>query len=292
MLSVSLPLPMKTLPAGGDFSAGYRALSQKLATVFEQARRFRTIPLPDAEAAADDIMNIIAPDHGVLAALRNLEHAEDYTFGHSANVGIIAALLAKWMKCDPSRQRAIALAGLFHDIGKTRLPAAILNKPGPLNDKEWKTVISHPALGVRLLTEAGPVPEYVLAGVRQHHERLDGSGYPAGLSGAAVGEAARIIAIADIYDAMTSARVYRAAVCPLRVVDEMFNQMFTKLDPYLCAIFVDKARDSFVGSRVRLADGSEARIVAMDRGHVAKPVLSDSKGALRKNVEVECFLGV
>jgi len=170
------------------------------------------------------------------------------------------------------------MSGLVHDIGKTQVPLDILNKPGKLTRDEQDVMQEHATMGLELIKNTKQYPQPVLLGVWQHHERLDGGGYPFGLSGNEISVNARIVAIADMYDAMTSNRVYQKAVTPFKVVEELFDEMFNKVDPTMSLIFLDNIKDSLIGYMVRLSDGSEARVIYLDKNRLSQPVVKVADG--------------
>src|SRR5437660_2772208 len=129
---------------------------------------------------------------------------------HNGRVGELCVRIAKQLGMTPSEQRVLARSGLLHDIGKLGIPGAILPKHDPLDDSEWKLMRTHPEVGLRILQWAGHFERALLA-VLHHHERMDGSGYPHGLVGDAIPIEARVVAVADMYDVLTSDRPYRRA---------------------------------------------------------------------------------
>jgi len=150
------------------------------------------------------------------AAIEALAAAVDardpYTAGHSKRMADYSVQLARWLRWDDERVRVLRLACLFHDIGKIGVPDAILRKPGPLNDEEYREIQRHPEIGAKILAGAPFLPAGALATIRHHHERWDGRGYPDRLGGTDIPELARLAAVADGFDAMTSNRVYRLAL--------------------------------------------------------------------------------
>lgn len=260
------------------FAQAYTAMSSILTDIFAKARLLKTLPADEMEELAEKTATVIAGGTGVLGYLAMIHSTDDYVFRHSANVGIIAGLVGKWIGCGGETLAELILAGLMHDIGKTQIPLQILNKPGDLNSYEWGILKQHPSLGFELLQSALRPAESVLSGVLQHHERVDGSGYPFGLPGDEISSSARIIAIADIYDSMTSNRSYRSAETPFRAVEEIHRQMFGKLDPKVCGVFIAKAFEAFIGMGVGLSDGSEATVIAMDRSALATPIVRSKTG--------------
>ena len=143
--------------------------------------------------------------------VRTMEERDSYTAGHSLRVRCYALRLAEAVSLPPKQRKLLSLAAKLHDIGKVGVPEAVLNKPDKLTEDEYRQVREHPVIGERILTPIIRSPE-VLAAIRGHHERLDGSGYPDGLSGPRVPLLARLVAIPDCFDALTTSRAYRAAL--------------------------------------------------------------------------------
>jgi HD-GYP domain-containing protein (c-di-GMP phosphodiesterase class II) len=154
----------------------------------------------------------------VRALLVRLAEKDEATEGHTRRVAMLAVQVGEALELPRARLRLLALGGLLHDIGKLSIPGAVLRKPGPLDDAEFGLIRTHPGAGERLLRDLGGFPEGALRQVLDHHERLDGSGYPRGLPGEALDVETRILAICDVYDALVSDRVYRPAWTPDRAL--------------------------------------------------------------------------
>lgn len=261
-----------------QFSQAYAAMSATFTDIFGKARLVRTLSTDEREELAETAISVAAGETGVFSYMTMIYNTDDYIFRHSASVGVLAGLIGKWLGKSGGDLRELILAGFLHDVGKAQIPQRILNKPGQLDESEREVVRQHPSRGFDVLQSPLRPSQAVLSVVLQHHERIDGSGYPGGLSGEQIAPAARIVAIADIYDAMISDRSYRPAETPFRAVEEIHRQMFGKLDPKLCNIFISKARKSFIGMGVRLSDGSEATVVAMDQSSPATPVVCSKTG--------------
>ena len=166
----------------------------------------------------------------VKALMTRLEEKDVSTEQHTRRVAELAVQIGESVGLSPGRLRDLALAGILHDMGKLTVPDEVLTKPGPLTDEEFAIVRRHPEWGDELLSELGYGPR-VRAVVRGHHERLDGSGYPDGLRGEQIGLDTRILAVADVYDAMVSSRVYRAAWEPGDVLAHLREDSGTQFDP-------------------------------------------------------------
>lgn len=165
--------------------------------------------------------------------------AEDpYTKGHSQRVAVFAANLARQAGLSAAQVDLVFRAGTIHDIGKIMIPTEILKKPTALNDEEQVVMAQHPVLGEHLVRELGGAEE-LIPGVRSHHESFDGSGYPDGLSGEGIPLIARVLALADTFDAMTSDRPYRAGLTVEEAVDVILREGGRQFDPDLAPVFAD-----------------------------------------------------
>jgi len=159
-----------------------------------------------------------------------LEMKEGYAGGHASAVGAIALAIATELRLSAADRRSVELGALLHDVGKLSIPDRVLMKPGPLNELEWEAMRRHATLGERLLARIVQQPE-VLAAVRSHHERWDGSGYPDGKRGEEIPLPARIVAVADAFQAMIEPRPYRAPRTPTSALAEIASQSGRQFDP-------------------------------------------------------------
>jgi HD-GYP domain-containing protein (c-di-GMP phosphodiesterase class II) len=182
---------------------------------------------------------------GTLSALTSAIDAKDkYTCGHSGRVAFLAAALAQMIGLEGDVVERVHIAGLVHDVGKIGVPEAVLCKAARLTDDEFNLVKEHPAIGNRILCGI-PALKDVLPGVMHHHERWDGRGYPAGLKGDQIPLFARLIGIADTFDAMSSSRSYRAAMPRDKVLEEIRRCAGTQFDPELVGPFLKINLDEY-----------------------------------------------
>ena len=176
--------------------------------------------------------------HIVETLAEAIDAKDTYTHGHSKRVAAYASELGRRYGYTEEQCRELYMMGLLHDVGKIGIPDGIINKPGRLTDEEFETVKTHPPKGARILAGVGEMPG-LATGARWHHERYDGTGYPDGLAGEAIPEAARIIAVADAYDAMTSCRSYRGVMPQARVRGEIERGRGTQFDPVFADLLLD-----------------------------------------------------
>lgn len=206
----------------------------------------------------------------MMMAIRNLD---DATYVHSMNVALICNLFAHWLKFDEKETELLTLAGLLHDIGKMLIPPTIIKKPDKLTDEEYRVIKKHPSLGYHILKDQNVDPRIAKAAL-QHHERCDGKGYPCGLVSNDIEPFAKIVAIADVYDALTAKRVYRGPICPLEVINIFQTEGLTIFDPGYLMTFLDQIMYSYLNYTVSLSNGETGRIIMMQRNSLDKPVIA------------------
>ena len=243
------------------FNQYYKDTVDLVKTAFKTISLFREVPVSRMQELANEKIDPLIDAPGVMNHLLMIRHTDDYTFEHSVNVAILSGIIGRWMGVAGQDLRDLIFSGLMHDIGKSQVPLEILDKPGKLTPDEMDIMRRHTTQGYFLLKEVPQVPTVVMLAVLEHHERMDGSGYPLRLKGTDIHKFARIIAVADIYDAMTSDRVYRRRTTPYHVIANLFEQMFAWLDPEVCSTFLYNVRDFFIGNRIMLSDGRQAEVI-------------------------------
>ncbi len=243
------------------FNAYYKDTVDLVKTAFNSISLFREVPVARMQELANQKIDPLVDAPGIMNHLLMIRHTNDYTFEHSVNVAILSGVLGKWMGIRRQDLRVLIFGGRRHDIGKSLIPADVLNNPGKMLPQDLAIMRMHASKGDYLLREVPQVPTVVLWAVLQHHERMDGSGYPLKLKGDGIHKFARIISVADTYDAMTSDRVYRRRTTPYHVIDELFDQMSATLDPVVCSTFLYHVKDFMSGNIVLLSDGRQAKIV-------------------------------
>nr|WP_275405823.1 HD-GYP domain-containing protein [Desulfovibrio sp. JC022] len=183
-----------------------------------------------------------------------MKRYDEYTYTHSINVNLYSLLLGKALGLNRSELESLGIAALFHDVGKGRVPNKVLNKPGKLTDSEYEVMKSHSRKGLEVLGDVEGLDGAVLRGVVEHHERYDGNGYPSGIKGEDIHPFGRIIAISDVYDALTSVRVYKKAITPAKTLSQMYKWKGTDFDPAYLNRFVRVMGIYPPGTMVQLDD--------------------------------------
>ncbi len=209
----------------------------------------------------------------LIGPLSRIGSVEEYEYTHHLNVAILAMAIGRWMNCKDKTMTHLVQAGLLHDIGKCKIPVDILHKPGPLTKAEYRIAQQHPVHGYRVLKNIPSLHNHVLQGILTHHEREDGSGYPVGMTSERINLIAKILAVADIFDAMTSNRTYRQAQSPFQVFELMENGSFGKLHPVILNKFLKTMASHYQGVQVELNNGLEGEIVFINSRAIARPIV-------------------
>jgi putative nucleotidyltransferase with HDIG domain len=208
----------------------------------------------------------------ILEMLHGIRNYDDMTYVHSLNVSLICSIFAGWLKMSKEETRIITQAGLLHDIGKMLIPKDIIAKPARLTEDEFEEMKMHSIKGYQILKDKN-LDIRVKYAALMHHEKCDGSGYPNGFKANQIEDFSKIVAIADVYDAMTSNRTYRQAICPFDVVENFEKDGFLKYDPGYLMTFLERIVQSYLHNGVRLSDGREGEVVMINKLSLSKPVV-------------------
>lgn len=209
----------------------------------------------------------------LISYIMKIREHKDTLYKHSINVAALSCMLGKWLGFDNPTLNILTRTAMLHDIGKTRIDSRILDKPSKLSDWEFNLVKKHSEIGYRMIRKINYMSESVSLGVLMHHEKEDGSGYPLGLYGHQIHPFAKVIAIADIFDALTSKRVYHRRTSPLSVLEIFQRESYEKLDVKCTLNFVKNISSFYEGSDVVLNTGERAKIVKMNLNNISKPLI-------------------
>ena len=224
-------------------------------SMFNDARMGNAIEVEQAQELVEEISESVLRQPHALISLARLKNADEYTYMHSVAVCALMIALARQLGLDDDMVRECGLAGLLHDLGKMGIPNKILNKPGKLTDEEFTTIKSHPQLGASILMDNPLVSPMVLDVVLHHHEKVDGSGYPHKLSGDTISLFAKMGAVCDVYDAITSNRPYKKGWSPAESIRKMAEWSKGHFDEAVFQAFVKTVGIYPTGSLVRLESG-------------------------------------
>lgn len=270
-------LPLDRPAASMDSEIGKAAAivargKQQIVLVFSSLKEGQPLPEEVTSPLADDVAESVLRQPGALVSLSRLKSQEDYLYLHSLAVSAMMVALARQLGMDEERCRLAGLAGLMHNVGMAMVPAEMIRKKGKLSDEETFVVRSHPVQGYEMLKSSGDYAKEVLETCLNHHERWDGTGYPFGLEGEATPLFARMCAICDAYDAITSNRSYRSGWDPAESIAQMASWT-GQFDPELFNAFVRSLGVYPTGSLVRLQSQKLAVVVDQNPQVPTTPVV-------------------
>ncbi len=248
---------------------------ESIKTIFEKCRSAGQITDADVEEGFVPFIGSFKNETDIVSLLLLLNNKDDYTYYHCVHVGMISYFIAKWMGMPEYEALRVGKAGYLHDIGKSRVNSDILNKSGKLTDEEFEEMKRHTVYGYDIIKkslELDDQEEYALTAL-QHHERLHGKGYPLGKTAAHIHPFAKIVAVADIYSAMITTRVYQKKRDLLVVLKEIHRCSFGELDATVAHTFIKHMIPNFIGKQVVLNDGRQGKIVMTNATDYFRPLV-------------------
>ena len=235
----------------------------------------------DIDDMLKKVTSLLKPDQTTIDffdMLHNLRSVNDSIYAHCINVSLISRMIGIWLKLPQADIDTLTIAGLLHDIGKTKIPDPVLNTKERLTNEEFALIRKHPVFGYDILKQHD-LDVRILKATLMHHERCDGSGYPLALKEDDIDDFALIVAIADVYDAMTAARIYRAPLCPFQVIAEFEKEGLQKYKPKYILTFLEHIATTYQNNRVMLSNGESAKIVLLNKQVFSKPLVQLSDGS-------------
>lgn len=221
----------------------------------------------------DTIIKSVSRNKDALLALRVSQNKDEYLINHSLNVATLMAVVSQDLDLPEEVISVFTAGALFHDFGKFKMPQELLDKPGTYSEEEFARMKEHPTQGVNLINEVESVQPELIDIVLEHHERMDGSGYPKGLKGEEISLGGRLTGIMDFYDALNSDRCYKNRVSSVEVLKSLFEVSGTHFDSTLLQVFIQSMGVYQVGSLVRLASGFLAIVIGSAKQDLKKPIV-------------------
>jgi putative nucleotidyltransferase with HDIG domain len=241
--------------------------------VMADVRMGRMVELEHLQPVVENIVQSVLRNPGALSCLGRMRQKDHYTFAHSVNVGVLLVNFCHHMGLDRRTIYAAAIGGLLHDVGKVNMPDAILNKTGPLTEEEFALIRTHVDQGVDIAAAIEGISDLSLTVVAQHHEHVDGTGYPVGLSGNQITPLGQMAAIVDVYDALTSDRAYRPAIEPSQALQSIFGWRTKQFNPELVQRFIQCVGIYPVGTLVLLDSGMVAIVTEANPSNLLRPMV-------------------
>jgi len=255
------------------FDVEYERLISLVRRIFVSNTSGIGLPIMDIRTQLEKVLAQI-DEYNVLTFRPRIVEKQDYLYHKSVLTAVTSYLLAQWCSFPKKDWVPVALAGLFHDIGMFRVDPAILYKPSRLTATEKEEMQNHTRHGYNLLKNVAAVNEGVRLAALQHHEKMDGSGYPLGLKGDNIHPYARLVAVADVFHSITLERSYSKPISPYLALEQVQNESFGKLDPVIVRTLIEKLTSFHNGMVVRLSDNRLGEIVFTDRNNPTRPLVS------------------
>lgn len=270
------PAPIKQLVRDSkqfkSFESSYSDHSISLKDQMLDIGQGKNINVSQLFSISSDLLNTVKHKNDLFSFLTNLQCFDDYTYTHCLNVSLICHTFGQWLGYNNKELIDISVAGLLHDIGKTKINKSILNKPGKLTDAEYEEMKQHPIYGFQII-EKQNIPYDIKMAVLMHHERYDGTGYPLNAKNNQVNDFAKIVSIADVYDALTSDRPYRAKYSPFHVIHQFEQEYLSILDTKLLMTFLRNIAYCYLDSWCMLSTGEEAKIIFINKHSPSRPIV-------------------
>lgn len=249
----------------------YQSTKLQIKRLLASAQLGQALNLKEAQAAVKDCVERVLNNPNAILWLTRLKHQDEYTAEHSVNVCLLSIALGREMELAPYELENLGICGLMHDIGKMKVPAAILNKPGPLDPQEFAEMARHTVYAKQLLMGRTDIYPGAVDVAYSHHERLDGKGYPRGIDSSKLSLFTRIVTVADAYDAMTSDRCYKSGMSSLDALKVLNNNSGSQFDPELVRRFVAMIGLYPPGYLLEMSNGEVGIILSADPGYQLKP---------------------
>ncbi|QJD81808.1 HD-GYP domain-containing protein [Cohnella herbarum] len=269
------------------------ALEESVTTVqniFQDIRQTGQIPVLDIR---NEIMPAIVQSSEqvqVFPLLISMQAKDDYTYRHNIAVGAIASMLGRWVGLPENELAILTIGAILHDVGKMRIPELILNKKDKLSDEEFDIMKKHTVFGYEMIKSCVGLSHRSALIALQHHEREDGTGYPLGLRGNRIDYLSKIVAISDVFHALTSNRVYRNASPFYEILRQMYTGSLGNFDRHILQIFTKRLMNALVGCEVELTDGRTGKVVLINPVDPTRPLIQTNDDFIDLSKEIHLHM--
>ena len=256
-----------------EFKEEYKDNVRDVKDLFKNIFNGNNIDFEQVTSISDDIFKNLDEIYIAVESISEFKEFDEYTYIHSFNVALYSMLLAQWLELSKADIEDLVKAAFLHDIGKARIDDSILNKHDKFTYEEFAEMRNHPQYGYDICKGMNGVSDRVKEAVLSHHENIDGSGYPNGKKGDEISLFARIIAVCDVYDAITSKKVYKDKVTPFEAFDEIMQAGYGKLDTGIILTFLNNIRNLYVGLNVKMNTGEVGEVVFVPTDKISSPLI-------------------
>ncbi|MCT4596863.1 MAG: HD-GYP domain-containing protein [Vallitalea sp.] len=277
------------LPKFTEFKKNYDESKELISTQLNNISAGGNININDLFTISNKLVKSIKTKSELFNYLNHLKSKDEYTYSHSLNVSMLCNIFGQWLHLDSNEIEKLTVAGLLHDIGKLSIDKDIINKPGSLTVMEFDIIKQHPQIGFDIVKDLD-IPEEIKMGILMHHEKIDGSGYPLGVKDNKIHDFAKIISIADIYDAMTSIRSYHDKTSPFKVIRLFEQESYGLLDTKYLFVFLENIAYNYLHRKVRLSNGEEGKIIFIHPTCPSKPIVDVGIAIIDMQDEANLFI--
>jgi len=244
-----------------------------VSNVLRDVKTGKAIDIEAFDTLAEGMVDSVLRNHNALACLGRIRQKDNYLLEHSVNLAVLMGIFARAMKLDRNTMHQAVLGAMLHDIGKVLVPDEVLHKPGKLSDDEFAVMRKHVIYSKELLQQTPGIKPLTINVAAQHHERIDGSGYPLGLQGCDICREGKMVAIADVYDAITADRVYHKGMAPTAALKKLLEWSGSHLEEALVHRFIRSMGIYPVGSLVKLRSGRLAVVIEASETDQRLPIV-------------------
>lgn len=269
----------KSIPYNEEVYTNYYKESLNIMSqVAHDIRLGKTLEINTVRDIMNGLLEQVFAKNNILYCLNLIKNFDDYTYTHCINVCLLATTLGKWLALSDKDLNQLAYSAIFHDLGKYKIPPEVLNKPAKLTPEEFELIKQHPVFGYEIVKNIPGLSPEVPLGVLMHHEKENGNGYPLGIQGNQIHLFAKIICVADIYDALTSDRVYHKKISPFKAAEMISRESFFSVDPDIAATFLNNISTFYVGCTVILNTNEKGKVIYLYPNKPTRPLIELETG--------------
>ncbi|OPH52984.1 phosphohydrolase [Paenibacillus ferrarius] len=292
MSSIVWEMPAKSVAESSEVLMQQTVKQAK--QLFQGIQTGRKIPVHQFREEIIPAVQQMTENPNIFELFEAVRAKDDYTHQHNIGVGVLSTLIGKWMNLSSAELATLSLAATLHDVGKVKIPLEILNKPGKLTKEEYTVIKQHTVFGYEMLRDTVGVGHRVASVAIQHHEREDGRGYPFGLKRDQIDVYSKIVAIADIFHAMSSKRPYHEPMPFYEIIKQMREGTFGEFEPEIISVFLSNITAHLIGNDVLLSDGRRGEVIYLNPHDIGSPLVKVGNAFVdlskERNIQIQSIL--